>query len=448
MRYVKLNDEMVLPGVLAAGAIRAYRERNRRGPHGNAREHGEGADVRRVVVTGVGIISCLGNSRREVLGALEQGRSGIEFLPERKRLGFRSAIGGRIKNLPPPEIPKKSLRQMGPGALIAVHATQQALQEAGLQPDQIRNDRTAIVIGCVGNFQDIYQQCRMFHDDRLKLGGTALQRVMADSISANLAVLLGTKGYSFTMSAACATGGAAIGQAFQLIRWGAQDMAICGGIHEDTWEYFCHFDALKAFSLREGEPTKASRPFDKHRDGLVPSAGGSIVVLEELEQARRRGARIAAEVVGYAFTGDGYDMTIPSGEGSVRCMEQALRDANISPEQVTYINAHAASTPLGDAIEAQSIAKVFGKHPYVSSTKSMTGHEQGAAGSNEVIYTLLMMEHHFIAPTINLEDLDPQCGGIRIVANDVLKVPIPVALSNSFGFGGVNTCLVLKRFMP
>lgn len=404
--------------------------------------------MRRVAITGIGIISCIGNNCQEVLESLRQGRSGIEFIPERKSLGFRSGLGGRIKDLEPPDIPKRNLRQMGPGSHIAVHATQQALQDAGLEPHQIKSDRTGIIIGNVGNFQDIYQQCHMFRDENLKLGGTALQKVMGDSVSANLSVLLGTRGYSLTVSAACATGAAAIGLAFQLIRGGLQDRGICGGVHEDTWEYFCHFDALKAFSMREDNPAKASRPFDTQRDGLVPSAGGGVIVLEELEQARCRGAKIYAELMGYAFTSDGYDMTIPSGEGSVRCMEQALQDAGITPDQVNYINAHATSTPVGDAVEAQGIARVFGKTPYVSSTKSMTGHEQGAAGSNELIYTLLMMEHSFIAPTINLEEIDPKCEGINIVANQALAANIDIAASNSFGFGGVNTCLILKRYTP
>jgi 3-oxoacyl-[acyl-carrier-protein] synthase I len=401
--------------------------------------------MRRVVVTGIGIISCIGNNPQEVLKSLQEGRSGIEYLPERKSLGFRSALGGTIKGLGPPDIPKRNLRQMSVGAQLAVHAVRQALQDAELGPHRLKDEGTGIIIGNIGNFQDTYQQCRLFHDKRLRLGGTALQRVMVDSISANLSVLLGTKGYSLTVSAACATGGAAIGLGSQLIRGGMQDRVICGGIQEDTWEYFCHFDALQAFSMREEEPTKASRPFDRSRDGLVPSAGAGIVVLEDLERAQRRGAKIYAELIGYAFASDGHDMTSPSGEGSVRCMQQALRDAGMAAEQVTYINAHATSTPIGDAGEAQAIATVFGRRPFVSSTKSMTGHEQGAAGSNEIIYTLLMMEHRFIAPTINLEEIDPQCEGINVVANIPVAAEIDIAASNSFGFGGVNTCLLLKR---
>jgi len=401
--------------------------------------------MRRVVVTGLGIVSCLGNRDADVVAALRQGRSGIEFIPERKAMGFRSALGGRIRGLESLALPKRYLRQMGPAAQFGLHAARQAIEDAKLPPEQVKSDRTAVIIGTVGNFQDTYQQCHMFREEKIKLGGAALQRVMADSASANLSIILGTRGYSLTVSAACATGAAAIGFALHLIRGGLQDRAIAGGVHEDSWEYCCNFDSLGAFSVRENDPTRASRPFDKHRDGLVPSAGSGLLVLEELELARRRGAKIYAELVGYAFTSDGYDMTVPSGEGSVRCLHQALKDAGIRPDEVDYINAHATSTPVGDVSEAQAIAEVFGKRPYVSSTKSMTGHEQGASGSTEVLYTLLMMRDGFVAPNINLDELDPRCNGIQVVANRAIEARIEVALSNAFGFGGVNTCLVLRR---
>lgn len=402
--------------------------------------------MRRVAITGMGILSSIGIKCREVLNSLQEGRSGIELIPERKVLGFRGALGGRIKGLGPPNVPKRNLRQMGPGSYLAVHSVQQAVEDAGLAMPQLQNDRTGVIIGNIGNMQDIYRQSRMFHDRSQRLGGTAYQKAMGDSVSANLSVLLGVKGYSLTVSAACATGAAAIGHAAQLIRGGFQDLCICGGVQEDSWEYFCQFDALQVFSMREHEPTRASRPFDKHRDGFVPSAGCGIVILEELEAAIRRGAKVYAELLGYAFTSDGYDMTAPSGEGSVRCMEQALQDAEVTPDQVDYVNAHATSTPVGDAIEAQAIAQVFGNGPYVSSTKSMTGHEQGASGSNEIIYTLLMMQQNFVAPNINLDELDPRCQGINLVANQALEANIKIAASNAFGFGGVNTCTILKKF--
>jgi 3-oxoacyl-[acyl-carrier-protein] synthase I len=402
--------------------------------------------VRRVAIVGMGIVSAIGNNLKDVLTSLQRGRSGIELIPERKELGFRSALGGRVKDLADPDVPKRNLRQMGRGSQLAVHAAQQALEDAGVEPRALQSGRVGVVMGNVGNAQDIYRQCRMFYDKSMKLGGTAMQRAMTDSVSANLSVLLGTQGYALTLSAACATGAATVGFASQLIRGGLQDLCICGGTQEDGWEGVCHFDALQAFSRREDEPTKASRPFDKYRDGLVPSAGAGVVILEELEHARRRGARIYAELLGFAMNSDGFDMTIPSGEGSRRCMELALADAGIAPEQVDYVNAHASSTPLGDVAEAQAIATVFGKNPLVSSTKSMTGHELGAAGSNELVYCLLMMQHNFIAPNINVEEIDPQCAGINVVANEARETPIDIAVSNSFGFGGVNTCIVLKRY--
>jgi 3-oxoacyl-[acyl-carrier-protein] synthase-1 len=402
--------------------------------------------MRRVAITGMGVVSCIGNNTKDVLEALTQGRSGIEVIPDRKELGFRSALGGKIKGLELPKIPKRNLRQMGSCSLMAVHAAQEALEDAGLELADLQSERIGVVIGNIGNMRDVYNQCRAVHDKTLKLGGTAYQKTMNCSVSANLSILLGTRGYSLTVTAACATGAAAVGLGAQLIRTGAQDFCICGGVQEDAWESVCHFDALQAFSLREDEPSKASRPFDKHRDGLVPSAGGGILVIEELEQARRRGAMIHAELIGYAFTSDGYDMTIPSGDGSIRCMGESLRDAGIPPHQVDYINAHATSTRIGDSAEAQAIAKIFGERPFVSSTKSMTGHELGAAGSTELIYTLLMMEHNFIAPNINLDELDSQCRGINVVANQARQARINIAASNSFGFGGVNTCIILRRY--
>ena len=401
--------------------------------------------MRRVAVTGVGIISCLGNNQRDVLAALQAGRSGIGISAERKALGFRSSLAGQIVGLELPDAPKRNLRQMGPGTYFGVHAVRQAIEDAGWDTARIQSDRTAVIIGNAGNSQDTYRQCHAFHDEKLKLGGTALQKVMADTTSANLSVLLGTRGYTLTVSAACATGAAAIGLALQLIRGGLQDQAIAGGVQEDTWEAFCHFDALRAFSVRENEPTKASRPFDRHRDGLVPSAGSGVLILEELEQARQRGARIYAELIGYAFSSDGGDMTIPTGEGSVRALHLALQDAGLRPDEVDYINAHATSTMVGDASEARAIAEVFGSKPYVSSTKSMTGHELATCGSSEVIYTLLMMQNQFIAPNINLDELDPQCEGINLVANRAVEARLDVAASNAFGFGGVNTCLVLRK---
>lgn len=402
--------------------------------------------MRRVVITGVGIICCLGNSVEDVLHKLREGRSGIEFVPERKEMGFRCGLAGTLKNFQPPELAKKYLRQMGQNSYIAVYAVRQALLNADLQERDIQNERTGVIIGNSGNMLDTFEQCSFFRSGK-KLGGTALQRIMASSVSANLSVLLGTQGQSMTVSTACSSGASAIGYARQCIKFGLQDRMICGGVQEGSWAYDCNFDALRAFSKREGEPTKASRPFDKYRDGLVPSVGCGIVILEDYEIAWARGARIYGEIIGFGTNSDGYDMTIPSGIGSRKCMELALKDAAIDKGEVDYINAHATSTQVGDVAEAQAIAQLFGKRPCVSSTKSMTGHEIGAAGSNELIYTLLMMNNDFIAPNINIEELDEACEGINLVANEAIDANIRVALSNSFGFGGVNACLLVKKLL-
>ncbi len=400
--------------------------------------------MRRVAITGYGIQSCLGLTREAVAESLKAGRSGIVLYPERRELGFRSALGAR---LPEPEelpFPRRTVRQMGPSPRIAAYAALQAIEHAGLPEELLKHDRTAMVIGHGGCMEDVYKQCDDFENGKT-LPGSALQRVMCDTVSANLSILFGTRGYSYTVSAACATGAAAIGQAFQLIQWGLQDRALCGGAMENTWEFASHFDALKALSLREDEPERASRPFDRDRDGLVPSGGGSVLVLEEWDSAVARGATIHAELAGYCFASDAHDMTAPSGDGGRRAIEGALAPTGIAADQIDYINAHATATPVGDVVEARIIAELFGTGPAVSSTKSMTGHESGAAGSNELVYTLLMMEHGFRAPSINIDNLDPECAGIRVVQNEAEDGPVRVALSNSFGFGGVNTCLVLRR---
>lgn len=399
----------------------------------------------RVAITGIGILSCLGGSKEDVQRALREGRSGIEFVPERKKMGFRSCLAGTLKHFSLPNIPKKSLRQMGQGSYMAVHAVQQAISDAMLNENDVKNEDTGIIIGNSGNMLDIFEQCDTFSHLKKKLGGNALQRTMASSVSANLSVLMGTQGHCMTVSTACASGASAIGYGYQLIKSGLQSRVICGGVQEGSWAYDCNFDALRVFSNREDDPIRASRPFDKYRDGLVPSAGCGIVIIEDYELAQVRRAKIYAEIVGFATNSDGFDMTLPSGKGSMKCMEMALQDAGVAIKEVDYINAHATSTIVGDIAEAQAIAKLFGKKPFVSSTKSMTGHEVGAAGSNELIYTLLMMQDNFIAPNINIEEVDDACRGINIVENETIEAPIRVAMSNSFGFGGVNSCLIVKK---
>lgn len=404
--------------------------------------------MRRVVITGIGIVSSIGNSPDEVLRSLKEGRSGVEFLPERKEMGFYSSLSGTLKNFSPPDLSKKYLRNMGHGSLLAVHAATQAIADAGLSDDQVRSERTGVVIGNTGNFQTIFEQCSTFRTRASRLRATAVARAMASSVSANLSVLLGSRGHTLTVSTACASGATALGHGCSLIRSGLQDTVICGGSQELSWETACQFDSLRAFSKREEEPTKASRPFDKDREGFVPSGGSGIVVLEEYERACARGAKMYAEIAGFATNSDGYAMTTPSGEGSARCMELALRDARLNAEQIDYVNAHAASTKVGDAVEAKAIAKVLGGKVFVSATKSMTGHELGAAGSNEVIYTVLMMGHRFIAANINVEEIDEECRGINLVCNEAIEAPVRVAMSNAFAFGGVNASVVLRECEP
>lgn len=400
--------------------------------------------MRRVVITGMGIISCIGNSLDEVAASLRAGRSGIECVPERREMRFHSALSGTLKNLPELQLPKRNMRQMGRGGNLAVCAAGQALRDAALSEERLSDGRTGIVIGNSGNMLEIFDQCNDFYQKKRRLPGTALQRVMASTVSANLSVLFGTRGCCMTVSTACASGATAIGTAFQFIRSGLQDCVICGGVQDNSWAYDCHFDALRVFSKREDEPTKASRPFDRFRDGLVPSGGSGMVILEEYERAISRGAHIHAELIGFGTNSDGQDMTTPSGTGSIECIRLAMRDAGIDPSEVDYVNAHATSTLVGDEVEARAIAETMGGRPYVSSTKSMTGHEIGTAGSSELVYTVLMMREGFIAPSINIEEIDPECRGINLVANRALDFQMRIAISNSFGFGGVNTCLLVK----
>ena len=400
--------------------------------------------MRRVVITGMGIISCLGNSKEQVLESLRDGKSGVQVVPERKALGFRSCLAGTIKDFSAPKMAKRDARPMGPGAMMAFVAARQAIDDAGLAADQIQHDRTGVIVGNSGNMHDIYTFCSK-KVAGARLSGAALPRTMGSSVSANLSVLLGLQGHSMTISAACASGAVSIGQAAQLIRYGLQDRMLAGGTQEGSWEYDCTFEALRVFSNREDAPAEASRPFDKDRDGLVPSAGAGMVVLEEYAAAKARGATVYGELIGYGTNCDGHKMTTPSGLGGIRCMKLAMADAGVEPDEIDYVNAHATGTPVGDVQEAQGVVAVFGDKPLVSSTKSMTGHEIGAAGATELIYTLLMMQHGFVAPNINISEIDEECRGMNLVANEAIDARIDTALSNSFGFGGVNSGLIVKR---
>src|SRR5579863_6987587 len=313
--------------------------------------------VRRVAVTGMGIVSSLGNSLTEVCDSLRRARSGVELIPARKEMGFRSAIGGTLKGLIDLSLPKKYLRNMGQTARLAVDAAAKAISDASLPEETVRSIRTAIVVGNEGNMEAIHEQCEYFRSLTEPLGGSAMQRAMASSASANLAVLLGSRGPALTVATACASGATAIGLGYWLIKNGIQDRVICGGTQEFSWQSVCHLDALRVYSIREEAPQRASRPFDKGRDGFVPSCGAGIVVLEEMGQAQTRGARIRAELLGFATTSESLDMTVPSVDGCARCMAAALEDAGIRPDDVDYVNAHATSTKIGDVVEAQAIVR-------------------------------------------------------------------------------------------
>lgn len=374
----------------------------------------ERVHLKRVAITGMGVISSLGHGLAEVADALRQGRSGIEWIPERKELGFRSALAGRITDFAGPDVSKAAALSLNSGSRMGMAAAIQAVEDSGLSKDQLANERTGVIVGNTGNMADIFQLVHQKYVTKKRLTAVALVRAMPSTVSAHLSILYHTRGHSMTVSAACASGTTAISQATQLIQFGAQDRVIAGGVQETTWEFDSLFDALRVFSKREDRPTEASRPFDKHRDGLVPSGGSGFVMLEEYELAKSRGARIYGEIIGHALNSDGVDMTAPSGTGSVLCMRMALTSAGLRADQIDYINAHATSTTVGDAAEAQSIKEIFGDRPYVSSTKSMTGHEVGAAGATELIYTLLMMEHGFVAPNINIQEIGPDCQGIHV----------------------------------
>lgn len=403
----------------------------------------------RVVVTGMGAISCLGESLEEIARALREGRSGVVYAPERKERGFRSALMTRLPEVDVKgELDRKARKFMPEAAVYCALAANRALRSAHLRREQVARPDAGIIIGndssseCLPEMMATLQQYGESHF----LGSNMVIKVMNSTVSMNLGPYLGAKGINLTISAACSSGAHALGLAYQLIRSGAQRLIFAGGAQETNWVSMVSFDALNTFSVRHEDPRAASRPFDRGRDGLVPGGGGALLVLESLESARARDARIYGEIVGYAFSSDGDHLTLPSGDGALRCMRAALAAAGIAPRDVDYINAHATSTPQGDQVEAGAIHELFGAAgPPVSSTKSMTGHECWMAGASEAIYCLLMMQDGFLAPNINFEAFDEQTPEINVIA-ETLTGEADVVLSNSFGFGGTNACLVLKRF--
>ena len=407
--------------------------------------------MRRVVVTGLGIVSSIGNNTAEVLASLENGSSGIEASPEMAEHGFRSQIAGTLKIDVSEHIEKRTLRFMGPGAAFAHIAMSQAIEDAGLEENDIINPRTGLVAGSGGP-----STSTMFaaHQTVQKSGATkrigpfAVPKCMSSTISANLATAFKIKGINYSITSACSTSLHCIGNAAEQIMFGKQDVMFAGGGEELDWTLSCLFDAMGAMSSKNNDNAKtASRAFDADRDGFVISGGGGIVVLEELEHAKLRGAKIYAEITGYAATSDGHDMVAPSGEGGERAMRLALETL---PEgrTISYINAHGTSTPVGDVGEIEAVRRVFGKGstPPVSSTKSMTGHAQGAAGALEAIFCLLMLDNDFIAPSINVVNLDPALDPTEIATEIRTDAQLDSVMTNSFGFGGTNGSMILSKF--
>ena len=409
--------------------------------------------MRRVVVTGMGIISSIGNNTDEVIASLKSGKSGIVASPEMAEHGFRSQIAGTLKIDVTDHIDKRTLRFMGPGAAYAYIAMQQAITDAGLDEGTVSNPRTGLVAGSGGPSTSAMLNA---HEVVKKTGATkrigpfAVPKCMSSTVSANLSTAFKIKGINYSITSACSTSLHCIGNAAEQIMLGKQDVMFAGGGEELDWTLSCLFDAMGAMSSKYNDaPETASRAFDATRDGFVISGGGGIVVLEDLEHALARGAKIYAEVTGYAATSDGHDMVAPSGEGGERAMRAALStlpDGRV----VSYINAHGTSTPVGDVGEIEAVRRVFAPDntpPPVSSTKSMTGHAQGAAGALEAIFSLLMLEHDFITPSINVTELDPELSAEEIATSLVENAGLDSVMTNSFGFGGTNGSMILSKYL-
>lgn len=401
--------------------------------------------MRRVVVTGMGVVSSIGNNAQEVLDSLKAGRSGIEHCPEYAEMGFRSHVAGTLKINLDDMIDRKQRRFMGDAAAFVHVAAEQAIEAAGLEPHDVSNERTGVIVGSGGpSTHNILLACDTAREKSPKrVGPYMVPRNMSSGTSANLATNFKIKGINYTISSACSTSAHCIGNAAEQIMMDKQDVMIAGGGEELDWTLSVLFDAMGAMSSKYNDaPQRASRAYDAGRDGFVISGGGGVVILEELEHARARGAKIYGELVGYGATSDGADMVAPSGEGGMRCMRMAIEQAKRS---VDYINSHGTSTPVGDIPELEAIRAVFGDNmPAISSTKSLTGHSQGATGAHEVIYSLLMLNNGFICESANIEELDPAAEGYPI-ARERIDRPLETVMSNSFGFGGTNCTLVFSK---
>jgi len=402
--------------------------------------------MRRVVVTGSGIVSSLGNNKEEVTQSLREGRSGLKFNPTYAERGMRSQVSGRPTIDLEATIDRRTLRFMGDAAAYSFLAMQQAIEQAGLTPEQVSNPRSGLVAGSGGasSFNQVWAADTLRAKGIKRVGPFMVTRTMGSTVSACLATPFGIKGVNYSITSACATSAHCIGHAAQLIAWGQQDIVFAGGGEEESWELSLLFDAMGAMSSSYNDQAdRASRAFDVSRDGFVIAGGGGMLVLEALDHAQARGANIIAELVGFGATSDGHDMVAPSGEGAVRCMQQAMATVKTP---IDYINAHGTSTPVGDLAELGAVRQVFGdKVPHISSTKSLSGHSLGAAGAQEAIYSLLMLQHGFLAASAHIENLDPAAEGLPIL-RERLDGPVNTVMSNSFGFGGTNATLVFSKF--
>ena len=402
--------------------------------------------MRCVVITGIGVVSCLGNSKTEVLDSLKNGRSGISFNDQFEEMGMRSLVSGSIDLEIGELIDRKVLRFMGDASAYAYIAMQQAIDDAGLEESDVSNPMTGLMAASGGaSSANIVSSADTLREKGVKrIGPYMVTRTMGSTVSACLATPFKIKGINYSITSACATSAHCIGASMEQIQMGKQDIMFAGGGEEEDWTLASLFDAMGALSTKYNHiPEEASRAYDQNRDGFVIAAGAGIVVLEELEHAKARGARIYAELVGYGATSDGQDMVAPSGDGAIRCMELARKTVNLP---IDYINTHGTSTPVGDIAELQAIRKVFGDDlPKFSSSKSMCGHSLGATGAQEVIHCLLMLENNFIAPSINVVDLDPEVGDMPLVLERIDNLPIHTVMSNSFGFGGTNATLILQK---
>lgn len=402
----------------------------------------------RVVITGMGIYSCIGKNKEEVLQSLFEGKSGIGIAPDRKEMGYRSSLCGilekpNLKGL----LDRRQRLCLPEHGQYAFLATTEALTQAGIDNEYLLNNEVGILYGNDSSAEAVITGVDVIREKKntVLVGSGNIFQSMNSTITMNLSTIFNLRGINFTVSGACASGSHAIGMGYMLIKQGLQECVICGGAEEVNKYSVGNFDALNAFSTREDEPTKASRPFDKNRDGLVPSGGAATVILESYESAIKRGATILGEVVGYGFSSNGDHISVPNVDGPKRSLQMAIRDANIDIKEISYVNAHATSTPIGDMNEAKAIAEVFGAHkPYVASTKSLTGHEMWMAGASEIVYSMLMMQNNFIAANLNFEEPDDASANINIPTKRV-DIEFDTFLSNSFGFGGTNSTLIIKK---